>query len=102
MAERLLLDEEEVVRKAVSFAIRLTARGKTGPLGDFLARSVPPGNPVATWVLCDIIRSMTKKFLPEFISVLPAYEEWLNSPLLNARDRRSVGSAVNTLRKAQG
>ena len=99
LTERLLLDEDVDVKKAVSFAIRLTARGEVGPVRDFLARHVPPENPAATWVLCDAIRSMTKKFLPEFAPLLPLYEQWAADPTLSARDRRSVESAINTLRR---
>ncbi len=101
LTERLLLDEEVDVKKAVSFAIRLAARGEMGPVRDFLARHVPPQDPVATWVLCDSIRSMTKKFLPEFTSLLPLYEQWAKDPALSAKDRRSVESAVKILRSAQ-
>lgn len=98
---RLLLDEETDVKRAVSFAIRLAARGELPPVRDFLARHVPPKQPVATWVLCDAIRSMTPKFLPEFASLLPLYEQWADDPALSARDRRSVQSAIKTLRRAQ-
>jgi 3-methyladenine DNA glycosylase AlkD len=99
LAERLLLDEEVDVKKAVSFAIRLVARGEVGPVRDFLARHVPPENPAATWVLCDAIRSMTKKFLPEFAPLLPLYEQWAADLALSAKDRRSIESAVKTLRR---
>lgn len=58
LTERLLLDEQEVVRKAVSFAIRLGARAEIAPVRDFLARQVPPADPVATWV------GMLKKSAP--------------------------------------
>jgi 3-methyladenine DNA glycosylase AlkD len=98
LAERLLLDEEVDVKKAVSFAIRLAARGEMEPVRDFLARHVPPKDPAATWVLCDSIRSMTKKFLPEFASLLPMYEQWAADPAVSAQDRRSIESAVKTLR----
>ena len=99
LTERLLLDEDVDVKKAVSFAIRLAARGEIGPVRDFLARHVPPETPAATWVLCDAIRSMTKKFLPEFVPLLPLYEQWATDPALSAKDRRSVESAVKTLRR---
>jgi 3-methyladenine DNA glycosylase AlkD len=99
LTDRLLLDEDVDVKKAVSFAIRLVARGEIGPVRDFLARHVPPENPAATWVLCDAVRSMTKKFLPEFVSLLPLYERWAADPTLSAKDRRSVESAVKTLRQ---
>lgn len=97
LAERLLLDTEVDVKKAVSFAIRLAARGESAPVRDFLAHHIPPGDPAATWVLCDAIRSMTKKFLPEFVSLFPLYEQWAADPTLSTRDRRSVQSAIKTL-----
>jgi 3-methyladenine DNA glycosylase AlkD len=101
LTEQLLSDDDVDVKKGTSFAIRLCARGETAPVRDFLARQVPPDDPVATWVLCDAIRSMAKKLLPEFATLLPSYEEWAADPDLSARDRRSVESAVNTLGKVQ-
>jgi 3-methyladenine DNA glycosylase AlkD len=101
LTERLLRDDELDVKRAVSFAIRLTARGEVEPARDFLARHVPPEDPVATWVLCDTIRSMAKKLLPEFASLLPLYEQWAADPTLSGQDRRSVESAVKILRSVQ-
>jgi 3-methyladenine DNA glycosylase AlkD len=100
LAERLLLDQEQDVKRAVSFALRIAARGEAGPVRDALARHVPPEDGGATWVLCDAIRSMAVKLLPEFVPLLPLYEEWAADPALSTRDRRSVESAVKTLRKA--
>jgi 3-methyladenine DNA glycosylase AlkD len=102
MTERLLFDEEVDVKKAVSFAIRLTARGDVGEVVGFLRRHVPPQNPVATWVVCDAIRSMAKKLLPEFVPLLPLYERWASAADLGGKDRRSVESAVKVLQKAGG
>ena len=102
LTERLLLDKDGDVKPAVSFAIRISARGEIGPVRDFLARHVPPQNPAAGWVLCDAIRSMTKSFLPEFEPLLPRYERWAADPALGAQDRRSVESAIKTLRGVQG
>ena len=102
LAAQLLFDEDVDVKKGTSFAIRLCARGETAPVRDFLARHVPPADPAATWVLCDAIRSMAKKLLPEFAALLPLYEAWAADPALIARDRRSVESAVKALRKVQG
>ncbi len=99
LVERLLFDEDRDVRRAVSFAIRFAARGAIAPVCEFLARHVPPEDPAATWVLCDAIRSMTEKFLPEFAPLLPLYEQWAADPALSAKDRRSVESAVKTLRR---
>ncbi len=73
LTEQLLLDEQVEVKKAVSFAIRLCARGETGPVRDFLAAHVPPLDPAATWVLCDAIRSMSKRRLPEYAPLLPRF-----------------------------
>jgi 3-methyladenine DNA glycosylase AlkD len=101
MTEPLLPDEEVDVKRAVSFAIRLCARGDVGPVRDHLARHVPPQDPAATWVLCDAVRSMAQKLLPEFTPLLPLYEAWAADPGLSAKDRRSVESAVRTLRGAQ-
>lgn len=99
LAGRLLLDREEVVKKATSFAIRLSARGDIEPVKDFLASRVPPTDPAATWLLCDVIRSMAKSFLPEFTPLIPLYNQWLASETLNSRERKSVESAVKTLQK---
>ena len=63
LTERLLLDQEVDVRRAVSFAFRLAARVEAGPVCDVLARHVPPKAHAATWVLCDVIRSMATKRL---------------------------------------
>jgi len=68
---------------------------------DFLAQHVPPEDAAAAWVLCDAIRSMAKKLLPEFVSLLPRYQKWAAVPTLSARDRCSVESAVKVLQKAQ-
>ncbi len=101
LAGRLLFDEDVDVKKANSFAIRLAARGEIPPVREFLAHHVPPTKQTATWVLCDVIRSMTKKFLPDFASLLPRYEQWAANPALSARNRRSVESAVKTLQRVQ-
>jgi 3-methyladenine DNA glycosylase AlkD len=100
LIERLLLDDEVDVQKAVSFAIRLVTIGEINPVRDFLTRHVPPKNPAATWVLCDVIRSMAKKRLPAFVELLPLYEKWRAEPSLSARERRSIDSAIKTLQKA--
>jgi 3-methyladenine DNA glycosylase AlkD len=100
MAERLLFDAEVEVKKAVSFAIRLCCRGSIDLVREFLERHVPPQDPTATWALCDVIRSMTPGFLPEFKALLPRYEKWAADPSLSAKDRRSVESAIQKLQTA--
>ena len=100
LIDPLLPDQDTDVKKGVSFAIRLCARGQTEPVREFLARHVPPEDPAATWVLCDAIRSMAKQLLPAFESLLPLYEKWAADPELMAKDRRSVESAVKKMRSA--
>ena len=100
MVERLLHEKEMDVKRAVSFALRLAARGDTAPVIELLERSVPPRDPAATWVLCDVIRSMAKKLIPEFAPLLPAYERWATDPGLSSRDRRSVNSAIRALHRS--
>jgi 3-methyladenine DNA glycosylase AlkD len=101
LLEPLLLDEDVDVKKGVSFAIRLCARGEVEPVRAFLARHIPPKDAVATWVLCDAIRSMANKLLPEFASLLPRYEQWAADPGLGTKDRRSIESAVKKLQSVQ-
>ena len=99
LAGGLLNDEEMDVKRATSFAIRLSARGEIAETVKFLERQVPPKNPAATWVLCDVIRSMTKSYLPEFESLLPKYHRWEQDSSLSSKDQRSVESAVKVLQK---
>jgi len=94
-SEKLLLDFETDVKKAVSFAIRLTARGDLVAVRQWLERMVPPENPMTTWVLCDVIRSMTKTLLPKLESLRSAYEQWAEYPTLSAKNHRSVESALS-------
>jgi len=101
LIERLLYDEDEDVKKAVSFAIRLVARGEIGPVHELLIQHIPPENPAATWVLCDVIRSMAKNYLPEFVNLLPLYEEWSADESLTMKERRSIQSAIKTLQESK-
>jgi hypothetical protein len=100
MTERLLWDEDMDVKRAVSFAIRISVRGEVEPVYEFMKRHVPPENPSATWALCDVIRSMGKAFLSEFIPLLPLYESWAATPTLNTKDRKSIESAIKALQRA--
>jgi 3-methyladenine DNA glycosylase AlkD len=101
LIDRLLYDEDEDVKKAVSFAIRLVARAEIGPVHELLKRHIPPENPAATWVLCDVIRSMAKIYLSEFVDLLPLYKEWSLADSLTAQERRSIHSAIKTLQDSQ-
>jgi 3-methyladenine DNA glycosylase AlkD len=100
MAASLLSDPETDVKRAVSFAIRLSTRGDPSETVKFMETQVPPPQAEATWVLCDVIRSMTKKFLPSFKPLLPKFERWAADPTLAYKDRRSVKSAIKVLMKA--
>ena len=97
LVETRLFDPETEVKRAVSFAVRISARGSVEAVLDFLSRHVPPKNPAATWVLCDVIRSMNKKLLPAFKPLLPQYEAWAAEAELGPGARRSVESAVTML-----
>ncbi|MBI9043823.1 MAG: DNA alkylation repair protein [Anaerolineaceae bacterium] len=101
MAEQMLSDEEEVVRKAVSFGVRLAARGDTAEVRDFLAKHIPPEDRRSAWVLCDIIRSMGVALMPEFLPLLPQFEQWKNDVDVSAKEKRSIESAVKVLKKAE-
>lgn len=98
LIERLLYDEDEDVKKAVSFAIRLVARAEIAPVHELLTSHIPPENPAATRVLCDVIRSMAKAYLSEFVDLLPLFEAWSAAQSLTATERRSIQSAIKTLR----
>jgi 3-methyladenine DNA glycosylase AlkD len=101
LIERLLYDEDEDVKKAVSFAIRLVARAEIGPVHELLTQHIPPENPAATWVLCDVIRSMAKILLPQFKDLLPLYEEWSAVKSLTTKERGSIQSAIKILRESK-
>jgi hypothetical protein len=100
LAERLLRDDDPDVRRAVSFAIRMSARGEVAAVVGFLARHVPPTGPSGNWILCDVIRSMSKQSLPSFAGMLTRYERWAKDPKLSAQDKSSVDSAVEVLKGA--
>jgi len=100
LSERLLRDQEAEVRKAVSYAIRMSARGEVAAVVGFLARHVPPTGPSGTWILCDVIRSMSRESLPSFAGMLTRYERWAKDASLSAQDRASVESAVEVLKGA--
>jgi 3-methyladenine DNA glycosylase AlkD len=100
LVEPALGDSDLDVKRALSFAIRASARGQIAPVCDFVLTHRDAADPDSIWVLCDVIRSMTKAFLPQFADLLPVYEAWLEAA--DARTRRSVESAIKTLRKAEG
>jgi 3-methyladenine DNA glycosylase AlkD len=98
LVEPALGDPDLDVKRALSFAIRVSARGQVAPVRDFILVHRDAADADSIWVLCDVIRSMTKSFLPQFAGLLPVYEAWLET--MDARTKRSVESAIKTLRGA--
>ena len=90
-------DPDRDVRRAVSFAIRMGARGDPAAVRTFIKRHSGSADPNVIWVMCDAMRSMTKKFLPQFKALLPVYERWLE--VADAKSRRSIEGAIKALRK---
>jgi 3-methyladenine DNA glycosylase AlkD len=95
MVEPALGENDIDVRRALSFAIRMGARGDPKAVSAFIERQAHRTDPASIWVLCDVIRSMTKKFLPYFGDLLPLYENWLTT--VDAKSQRSVASAIKAL-----
>ena len=96
LVEPALGDDDLDVRRAVSFAIRMGARGQPQAVVVFIKRQAHRTDAASIWVLCDAMRSMTKKFLPQFKELLPLYEHWLE--LVETKSQRSVASAIKALR----
>ncbi len=88
------------VKRALSFGLRLTARGQVEPLEAFVLSRRHVTDADSLWVLCDVIRSMTPDLLPHFAGLLPVYQAWLETADLKAR--RSVEGAIHVLEKARG
>lgn len=95
--EKLLNDDELDVKRAVSFSLRICAKTAPEQVCNFLQQHIPPADPAATWVLCDVIKSLDKKLLPRFTVLLSRYEQWAAQPNLKGQDRRSIESAIKLL-----
>jgi 3-methyladenine DNA glycosylase AlkD len=98
MVEPALGDIDQDVRRAVSFAVRMGARGEPQEVVAFVRRQAHRTDAASIWVLCDAMRSMTKKFLPHFKELLPVYENWFT--MVDPKSQRSVASAIKVLRSA--
>jgi len=96
LVEPALGDDDLDVRRAVSFAVRMGARGEPEAVVGFIKRQAHRTDAASIWVLCDAMRSMTKKLLPQFKELLPLYEHWLE--LVETKSQRSVASAIKALR----
>jgi hypothetical protein len=88
-------DPDVDVKRALSFALRLSARGNPSPVRSFIMAHQEACDTHSLWVLCDVIRSMARTLLPEFVVLLPVYRAWLGKAEPQAR--RSVEAAVRLL-----
>jgi 3-methyladenine DNA glycosylase AlkD len=92
-------DPDTDVKRALSFALRLCARGQVEPVKQFIRNHQDVSDVHSVWVLCDVIRSGWKAQLPEFVDLLPLYQGWLETA--EPKARRSVQSAISTLERAR-
>ncbi len=92
-------DPDRDVKRALSFALRVSARGRVEPLKQFIRDHQQVTDAASLWVLSDAMRSMTRQLLPQFIDLLPLYQHWLETAEPQAR--RSVEAAVRTLESAE-
>jgi 3-methyladenine DNA glycosylase AlkD len=92
-------DPDRDVKRALSFALRVCARGEIEPVKQFIREQRGVTDADSLWVLCDTIRSMTKRYLPELVDLLPLYREWLQTA--EPKARRSVEGAIRLLERAQ-
>lgn len=95
MVEPALGDPDRDVQRAVSFAVRLAARGDPRAVHRFIERQSHRTDAASLWVLCDAMRSMTKKLLPDFKGLLPLYRNWQTR--VDARSQKSVAGAIRVL-----
>ena len=86
------------IKRALSFALRVSARGGVEPLKQFIRDHQKVTDADSLWVLSDAMRSMTRQLLPQFVDLLPLYRRWLETAEPQAR--RSVEAAVRTLESA--
>ncbi len=97
MSEMLLTDGDVDVRRAVSFAIRMCAKSDAQLACAFLQTQVSAANAACAWVLCDVIKSMDRKILHQFTSLIPSFLDWKERMSPSAKERRSLESAIAVL-----
>ena len=73
-------------------------RAEIAPLKAFIQSQQGRTDADSLWVLCDVMRSMTRALLPQFVDLLPIYRTWLETAEPGAR--RSVEGAVRVLSQA--
>ena len=88
-------DPDTDVKRALSFGLRLTARGQVAPLKAFIVSQQHVTDTHSLWVLSDVIRSMTPELLPHFAGLLPVYQAWLDTA--DPQARRSLEGAIRAL-----
>jgi hypothetical protein len=88
-------DSDTDVKRALSFALRLCARGDTAPVNAFVRAHRDVTDADSLWVLCDLMRSMTRTLLPGFGDLLPIYQDWLETA--EPKAQRSVAGAIRVL-----
>jgi 3-methyladenine DNA glycosylase AlkD len=91
-------DPDTDVKRGLSFALRLCARGEVEPVKGFIRSRRGVTDADSLWVLCDVIRSGWKAQLPEFVDLLPLYQGWLETA--EPKARRSIQGAIRILEKA--
>ncbi|MCL7454070.1 MAG: DNA alkylation repair protein [Anaerolineae bacterium] len=91
-------DPDRDVKRALSFALRVSARGQVEPVKQFIRDHRDATDADRLWVLCDVARSMTTSLLPQFQDLLPIYEGWLERA--EPRAQRSVEGAIRVLERA--
>jgi hypothetical protein len=91
-------DPDRDVKRALSFALRVSARGQVEPVKQFIRDHREATDADSLWVLCDVARSMTASLLPQFTDLLPIYQAWQETA--EARAQRSVEGAIRVLERA--
>ncbi len=88
-------DADTDVKRGLSFALRLCARGEVEPVKAFILAHRDATDADSLWVLSDVIRSLWKVQLPQFADLLPVYQSWLEKG--DPKARRSVEGAIRLL-----
>lgn len=92
-------DPDTDVKRALSFALRVSARGQVEPVRQFILDHQEVTDADSLWVLCDLIRSLWSALLSDFADLLPVYQTWLEKG--DPRARRSVEGAIRLLQQAR-
>jgi 3-methyladenine DNA glycosylase AlkD len=92
-------DPDRDVKRALSFALRLCARGEVEPVKAFVLAHQDVTDADSLWVICDLIRSGWKAQLPQFADLLPVYHNWLETA--EPKAQRSLQGAIRILERVQ-